>query len=283
MKRMTLNLIFFLSLISFSFRAKADSVILMIGDGMGKNHIDCVGRDHSLFLDSMYPQFYLYTSSANNEVTDSAASATAYSCGLKTNNSYLGLDPHGNKCTTIAELAAKLGKDVYIISSDYNNGATPSAFYAHTNSRYNDREINDARRNASESMNFALGVQNVYETTTQLLDKLKNSANEYFVMIEAAYIDKGSHDHNYQVMEKSLVDFDQAIKAVWEFAQNKRDIHVFVTADHETGGLNQNCEYTIKGHTAANVPVYALSYLFLPIGSAENTRLYDLMYEALLK
>lgn len=58
----------------------------------------------SLAMDSDITTFYS-TYSANNEVTDSAAGATALATGHKTNNGYLSISPSGEKLTTILELA----------------------------------------------------------------------------------------------------------------------------------------------------------------------------------
>ena len=117
-------LLFFL----FSNVAHAKSVILMIGDGMGYNHISCVAKDNDLFLAKHTANSSVITESADDIITDSAAAATAYACGIKTKNRFLGIDAQKNKCETIAEKAMNNNKNVFIISTDNEYGATPSSF-----------------------------------------------------------------------------------------------------------------------------------------------------------
>lgn len=272
----------FIVLLALSSNAQADSVILMIGDGMGHQHISCVGERHTLFLETLIPRQFIRTASADNPVTDSAASATAYACGIKTNNGYLGMNPREEKCVTIAEEAAQQGKEVYIISSDNDTGATPSAFYAHVNQRYKADIIAKYRDEAAEYMHISLNVPSTPEAVEALLDELQNQQKQYFVMIEEAYIDKCSHENDFDCMEKALVDFDKAVQMAYEFAEKRADVHLFVTADHETGGLTQKCRYMTHNHTLLDVPLYALTSLPIHSGeTVENTVLYEMMQQAL--
>ena len=54
--------------------ATADSVILMIGDGMGANHIACAEKEMPLFMTTLPVKGWVKTRSANKEITDSAVS-----------------------------------------------------------------------------------------------------------------------------------------------------------------------------------------------------------------
>ena len=49
------------------------------------------------------------TRSYDSLVTDSAAAATAYSCGLKTLNDVVGVDANGIPCPTVLEAAHSRG------------------------------------------------------------------------------------------------------------------------------------------------------------------------------
>ena len=171
------------------------------------------------------------------------------------------------------------GKDVYILSTDMDTGATPSAFYAHVNSRYNHEKILEYKKQASEKMYISLNETSINSAVAELLEKLKNSSTSYFVMIEEAYIDKCSHNNDYKCMEQALKNFDEAVRLVYEFAGNRDDVHVFVTADHETGGLSQNCEYTTGNHTLLDVSLFAKTNSFFYKNEMENNELYDLMKE----
>ena len=113
------------------------NVILMIGDGMGPNHVKAseIYKGSQLAIHSMPFSTYSLTSSANNEVTDSAAGATALATGIRTNNGYVGVDPQGNELTTIMDLALQAGKRTGVVTTDTMSGATPMAFAAHCDDR----------------------------------------------------------------------------------------------------------------------------------------------------
>lgn len=125
---------------------KVNKVILLIGDGMG------LAATAAWMVDQNYAptafdraQFVgiSKTYSKNSRVTDSAASGTAMAVGYKTNNSMLGMLPDGTKPESIAEAAKKEGKSIGIIVTSNVLDATPGAFYAHTESRGNGREIEE--------------------------------------------------------------------------------------------------------------------------------------------
>lgn len=274
------KIILFLSLFLICQTARAKSVILMIGDGMGYNHIICGAKNHTLFLDSMSAAS-LQTSSANNQITDSAAAATAYACGIKTNNYYLGLNENKLPCETIAEKAANNGKSVYILTTDNNTGATPSAFYAHTGNRNNVSDIQQAREKFSLKAYLEYDIVSLDERIDWLLTKLEQENNEYFVMIEGAKIDKASHNKDFAEMEKQLIDFDKAVEKVWHFASDHQ-VNVYVTADHETGGLRaDNCQYFTSSHTPLDVPLWIYGDDWNPKLSYDNTQIFQMMNNAL--
>ncbi len=123
------------------------NIIFIIGDGMGVNDIEATEIysekkfDFGLVINQIKNQGLATTYSADNKVTDSAASGTALSTGVKTNNGFIGKDPQGNDLKTMAELARECGKKVGIITNEDINGATPSAFTVHSDSRDNRKEI----------------------------------------------------------------------------------------------------------------------------------------------
>lgn len=120
-------------------------VILFIGDGMGLNHVDGAsvyeyGATGLSTMESM-PMHARSRTASYSGTTDSAASATAMSTGIKTWNGYLGMDQNGNSLLNVRELAAGLGMSTGIITSDTLTGATPAAFMTHVDSRGESDEI----------------------------------------------------------------------------------------------------------------------------------------------
>ncbi|MBQ6268194.1 MAG: alkaline phosphatase [Clostridia bacterium] len=128
------------------------NVILLIGDGMGENSLEWTkqAKGVSLFVDTLPYQGYSKTDSLSG-LTDSAAGATALSCGLRAFNSNLcecaaSVYDRGVTFFTylnVSEVAKSLGKRAGVVTSDLNTGATPAGFSAHTFRRSEDQEITD--------------------------------------------------------------------------------------------------------------------------------------------
>ena len=74
-------------------------------------------------------------------MTDSAAAATAYATGEKTDNGKIAVGADGNPLVSILTLAYEAGKSTGIVSTDAVTGATPAAFAASNEDRDNQDEI----------------------------------------------------------------------------------------------------------------------------------------------
>ena len=161
------------------------NVILIIGDGMGINDItlaeDNVNGvyDFGLVLNQIENHGLATTHSADSQVTDSAASATALSTGVKTNNTRIAKDVNGNDLKTMAETAREAGKKVGIITDEDLSGATPTAFAVHNISRDNRKEL----ANAMVEFKPDVLMCKDYIGTSALLEKeaRKIFDNEYLV------------------------------------------------------------------------------------------------------
>lgn len=117
---------------------KVENVILMIGDGMGAAQITALMIENEyrpINMERVTTGGLIKTYSANNRVTDSGASGTAYATGVKTNNSYIGVDPEGRPVKTILEKANDRGMGTGLVVSVGIVHATPAVFYAHEKSR----------------------------------------------------------------------------------------------------------------------------------------------------
>lgn len=128
-------------------KAKAKNVILLIGDGMGDSEIT-VARNYAKGANGRFPGIDAlpltgnYTTYAVNKdtgkpdyVTDSAASATAWSSGTKTYNGALGIDRKGNVEKTLIELARAKGLKTGNVSTAEIQDATPAAEASHISKR----------------------------------------------------------------------------------------------------------------------------------------------------
>ncbi len=139
----------------------AKYIILLIGDGMGANHIEATRKYLSEELSfqswqgywmSTYPidgsydpgqawdDFYYVT----QNTTDSAAAATAMFTGIKTANRRISVSADGQtRLYSLTDKARSLGKAVGVVTSVYGSHATPGAWYAHNDDRSNGYAIAD--------------------------------------------------------------------------------------------------------------------------------------------
>jgi len=116
------------------------NVILFIGDGMGPVQVEVARQaaklqGQKLNVDRFLVTGEVLTSSANQDVTDSAAAATALATGQRTNNGMIAVTPEGARLTTILEWCRDHGRATGLVTTDSLTGATPAAFAAHAQSR----------------------------------------------------------------------------------------------------------------------------------------------------
>ena len=113
------------------------NVILMIGDGMGKEQVKAgaIHKGSNLVFQDFEAQTSVGTSSISG-TTDSAAAATAMASGVKTNNGNIGLDKDGNKVENLVEFSKNRGLKTGVVATQVLPHATPAGFTSHVTSRY---------------------------------------------------------------------------------------------------------------------------------------------------
>lgn len=301
---------------SVSDESGIKNVIVLIGDGMGENHLNWTKAEKgiSLAMETLPYRGQSKTDSLSG-TTDSAAGGTALSSGLRTNNSNVGtfsakigdysfiISSYMNTC----EVAKSLGKKAGVLTSDVNRGATPASFTVHTTNRNNTEDITNQQLKSNFDLIWAvnnglLTEENVTENGWKYVDgiddidtlgtddrsigafkgplcyddgsdsyiplsdltakaiELLDNEKGFFLMVEGAHIDKGSHSNDKDIMMNSLVEFDKAVANALEFAEKDGHTLIVITADHETGGITfneetQEYEFTKDGHSDANVPL----------------------------
>lgn len=119
------------------------NIILLIGDGMGLSQVTAGLYEHnnSLNLEQFPVTGMVKTHSARHLITDSAAGATAFSCGYKTNNGVVGMTATEQPCLTILEEAEQRGMATGLVASCSVTHATPAAFIAHAANRASTQDI----------------------------------------------------------------------------------------------------------------------------------------------
>ncbi|EGV63575.1 hypothetical protein CANTEDRAFT_114492 [Yamadazyma tenuis ATCC 10573] len=117
----------------------------MVTDGMGPASLS-LARSFKQFRDDLPINDILAldrhligssrTRSSSSLVTDSAAGATAFSCGLKSYNGAIGVDPSKNPCGTILEALKLQGYLTGLVVTTRITDATPAAFSSHVDYRF---------------------------------------------------------------------------------------------------------------------------------------------------
>ncbi|XP_062355402.1 intestinal-type alkaline phosphatase-like [Cinclus cinclus] len=183
---------------------RAKNIILFMGDGMGlstmsaariyKGQLAGGSGEESILAMETFPHMALAkTYTIDRQVPDSAATGTAYLCGVKANAKTLGLSgaavygkchtTFGNEVDSVLHRARLAGKSVGIVTTTRVQHASPGAAYAHSASRgwYADANMpKEALRDGCKDIayqlvhntdiNVILGGGRMYMTPKQTLD-----------------------------------------------------------------------------------------------------------------
>jgi len=116
---------------------KAKNVILLIGDGTGLSQISS-----AFYFKKTSPNYARFkniglikTSSSREDITDSAAGATAFGSGVKTYNGAIGVADDSTNVKNLVEIASLQHIKTGVISTSSIQHATPASFYAHVINR----------------------------------------------------------------------------------------------------------------------------------------------------
>ncbi len=255
----------------FNF-SEPNNAILLIGDGMGKNHVDfAFSGENTHFSGYDMPVIGSLVTRSLSGTTDSAAGGTALSCGFKTVNGYIGVNALKQPLKNIRELAHESGAKTAVLSTDTITGATPSAFLSHIADRNDTDFLNESLSDliSREMVEIAIGSldnTSFFSTSTDTLSDISKKGSRFFLVIEEGYIDKYSHMNAAPDMIHTVKRLNNIVAYCIEFVLFHPDTVLIVTADHETGGLELSKEseqaheykFATTGHTNVNVPIYAL-------------------------
>lgn len=103
---------------------------------------------------------------------------------------------------------------------------------------------------------------------TSLALKNLNNENGFFLMVEGSQIDFAGHDKDSTYLVNEMLDFNNTINNVLDFADKNPNTLVIVTADHETGGLTiidpneaysrNDFHFSTGSHSPLLVPIFAI-------------------------
>jgi len=130
------------------------NIIMIVGDGMGPAYTTAYRYfnddpnteivEETVFDRNLVGMSSTYPAKVSGYVTDSAASATALSSGIKTYNSAIGVDVNEKPVETVLEWAKIQGKKTAVVVTSQINHATPASYLSHNKSRRNYNEIADS-------------------------------------------------------------------------------------------------------------------------------------------
>jgi alkaline phosphatase len=124
---------------------------------------------------------------------------------------------------------------------------------------------------------------------------LSKNPNGFVLMVEGSQIDWAAHDKDTSNIISEMLDFDDAIGAALDFAQQQGHTLIVATADHETGGFAVHdgsiqdqqvsaTAFTTGGHTASMVPIFAYGPSSADFsGILDNARVGQMLIDCLLK
>ncbi|KAG5917709.1 hypothetical protein E4U53_004171 [Claviceps sorghi] len=131
-------------------RAAKRNLIFMVSDGMGpaslsltrsyRQHVRGLPEGDVLTLDKHF-WGSSRTRSSSSLVTDSAAGATAFSCGKKTYNGAISVLPDYQPCGSVLEAAKRAGYATGLVVTTDITDATPACFASHVLTRQMQDEI----------------------------------------------------------------------------------------------------------------------------------------------
>ena len=126
------------------------NLVFMVSDGMGPASLSLT-RSYRQFVEGLPEGDTLTldrhfwgssrTRSSNSLVTDSAAGATAFSCGKKSYNGAISVLPDYEPCGSVMEAAKRAGYTTGLVVTTDITDATPACFASHVLSRSQNDEI----------------------------------------------------------------------------------------------------------------------------------------------
>nr|XP_042115601.1 intestinal-type alkaline phosphatase isoform X2 [Peromyscus maniculatus bairdii] len=145
-------------------QTSAKNLIIFLGDGMGVPTVTAtrilkgqlegqLGPETPLAMDRFPYMALSKTYSVDRQVPDSASTATAYLCGVKTNYKTIGVSAaarfdqcnttFGNEVISVMYRAKKAGKSVGVVTTTRVQHASPAGTYVHTVNRnwYGDADM----------------------------------------------------------------------------------------------------------------------------------------------
>lgn len=165
------------------------NVIMVIGDGMGFNHMSlpvyvriAEGKKEKTMFEKIMDEGaagVVMTNPVNGLVTCSAAAGTALATGSKTMLEMIGEDSSGAHIESALVLAEKQGFVTGLVTDALITDATPAAFYAHMYNRNLENEIAEQLLNSNIEVIFGGGASH-FIPQSKTLGETGYFSNDYY-------------------------------------------------------------------------------------------------------
>lgn len=250
---------------------KARNVVLMIGDGMGAEHVWAawLANKGALNITNLPVTGFSITMSASHTITDSAAGGTAIACGCKAINKQVGLDAAGNPRDSLAVQMRRAGKSTGLVGAGFEVLIGGGAGDFTAEQKENLRKNTQLFELAADKHCPPASVRGNWlpERVSTALQTLERDPDGFFLMVEGSRIDTSAHENDLPETVRETLDFDRAVGVVLEWMKKHPDTLLVVTADHQTGGFclldgdkkkgEVKGRFTTFDHSGVAVPVYA--------------------------
>jgi alkaline phosphatase len=174
------------------------NIIVLVGDGMSTSAktlarwffahneaTDTFDTNFSFAIDELASglirNWWLAPDGAIGAIVDSAPAATAFACGVKTNDKFVCTTPEGRPVASILEAARLSGKATGLVATFQISHATPAAFSAHYPDRTNEFVIIKQQVYNQIDVVFGGGAKRLVERPDgeNLIDYLKSEGYNY--------------------------------------------------------------------------------------------------------
>ncbi|KAG0674262.1 hypothetical protein C6P40_002370 [Pichia californica] len=241
--------------IDINNKSNKKNIIMMVTDGTGpasinmarsfRQYVEDLNYDDILTLDK-YLIGTSRTMSSNSLITDSAAGATAFSCGLKSYNGAIGVDEFQRPCGTILEALKLKGYKTGMVVTTSITDATPAAFSSHV----------DFRNMLDLIANQQIGINSTFGSN---IDLMIGGGRCSFLPKSKGINESCRKD------EMNLIDYAKEIG--WNIQLNKEEF------DELKLGNNENISLPIMS---------LLSYYNMPYDIDRDEKYYPSLYEETL-
>lgn len=214
------------------------NIILMIGDGMGLSALSAgVYHSNKPLNFERFPVIGLHKSySFDDLVTDSAAGATAFACGVKTYNNAIGVNADTIACRTILEEAEDRGLATGLIATSSIVHATPACFAAHEPLRVLYEEI--AADFLDVEMDLLIGGGKKF------FDRRNTDERD----LVSEWRKKGYKVWDYSQAELHTVELDPRFNMVY-FTADNHPLHASLGRDYLTEAVQKGLDFlTLRNH-----------------------------------